>query len=98
MLQRDLPESAPPAGRMFKRKVELMEASLGDEMVALDVEGGSCFGFNVVAASVWRQLERPQTFAALHAQLLDEFDVTAEKCARDLRRLLDELSSVGLLA
>ena len=33
-----------------------MEAELGEELVALDPQAGNCFGFNEVAAWVWRRL------------------------------------------
>ena len=38
----------------YERAAQLLEADLGDELMALDVEGGTCFGFNAVATGVWR--------------------------------------------
>jgi hypothetical protein len=75
-----------------------MEAELGDELVALDPDGGKCFGFNNVAASVWRHLEAPKTFDQLRDALLQEYDVGLEQCTRELRELLDDLSEKGLVA
>jgi hypothetical protein len=81
----------------YERAVELLVAELGDELVALDQNAGNCFGFNGVATSVWRLLEQPRTFEALKASLLDEYDVEPEQCARELRGLLDEMISDGLV-
>jgi hypothetical protein len=81
----------------YKRAIELMEADVGDELVGLDVKVGTCFGFNPVAASVWRSLSSPKTFDQLRDELLDEFDVNAEQCAGELKELLDDLTAKGLV-
>lgn len=82
----------------YRRATDLMEANLGDELVALDPEGGKCFGFNNVATSVWRELEHPKSFDELREVLLDEYDVDPEECTRELRELLDDLSARGLVS
>lgn len=84
-------------GSIYERATELMEAALGDEIVALEPEGGHCFGFNTVAASVWRQLEQPRSFAQLQAALLDEYDVGQRQCADELAELLKRLEAEGLI-
>jgi hypothetical protein len=74
-----------------------MDAEIGDELVAMDAERGDCFGFNKVAAEIWRLLETPKSFEDLQAILLREFDVSAERCAAELRSLLDELITNRLI-
>lgn len=83
--------------RSYSRAVRLMEAELGDEFVALDAEAGRCFGFNNVAASVWRALERPRTFEELRNSLLLEYEVGFEQCSTDLNELLADLVGRGLV-
>jgi hypothetical protein len=83
---------------VYRRAVDLMEAELGDEIVALDPNIGQCFGFNSVASSVWRELAQPRTFDQLRDALLGEYDVDRDQCVRELRDLLDDLSSKGLVA
>ena len=56
--------------KIYARRIELMEAELGDELVALDVEAGSCFGFNEVATFVWRLLATPRSLADIRSHLL----------------------------
>ena len=82
---------------IYKRATDLMEADLGDELVALDPNAGECFGFNSVATSVWRQLEEPKNFDQLRDALLDEFEVSPEQCAGELKDLLDDLTAKGLV-
>jgi hypothetical protein len=83
---------------MYQRATELMEAELGDELVALDPQRGECFGFNSVATFVWQRLKEPRSFADLRDALLDEYDVDAEQCTRELKDLLDDLQTKGLVS
>ena len=83
--------------KVYARCVELMEADLGAELVALDVDAGSCFGFNEVATSVWRLLMTPQSFGDLQSTLLAEYDVSTEQCVAELQQLLDDMIAKRLV-
>lgn len=82
---------------VYKRAIDLMEAELGDELVALDPEAGECFGFNSVATTVWRELKQPKTFNQLRDVLLSEYDVDEARCSRELSELLTDLTLKGLV-
>ena len=82
---------------LYQRAVDLMEAELDDEIVALDVNGGTCFGFNAVASSVWRALAEPTSFEALRDRLLGEYEVSPDQCTEELRELLADLTGKGLV-
>jgi len=82
---------------MYKKAVELLEADIADELVALDPNAGECFGFNNVATTVWRHLEEPKSLEQLRDALLDEYEVDSEQCTRELQELLDDLSAKGLV-
>lgn len=84
--------------QIYHRAKELLEADLNDELVALEPEQGNCFGFNAVAASVWRHLEQPRSFAELKAVLLAEYEVDDATCEAELRELLASLEDRGLVA
>ncbi len=83
--------------KTFERAQELLEAELGDELVALDPIAGECFGFNGVATSVWRLLEKPTTFGQLEQALVAEYDVERVQCTAELSTLLDDLIAKGLV-
>lgn len=74
-----------------------MEADLGSDLVALDPEGGNCFGFNEVATWVWRRLAEPATFEQLRDGLLAEYEVSPDQCSNELQELLDDLANRGLV-
>lgn len=82
---------------IYQRAVDLMEAELGDEIVALDVNGGTCFGFNSVASSVWRALAEPRSFEELRDALIEEYEVGGEQCEAELTGLLADLTERGLI-
>lgn len=82
---------------VYERATELLEADLGDELVALDVEGGTCFGFNSVATGVWRLLASPRSFGELKQALLAQYEVGEEQCEGELRELLGDLVQKGLI-
>jgi hypothetical protein len=82
---------------VYSRAVQLMEADVGNELVALDPDAGNCFGFNEVATSVWRSLEQPKTFEQLRKELLSEYEVDSEQCSRELDSLLEDMVAKRLL-
>jgi hypothetical protein len=82
---------------VYRRSANLMEADIGNELVALDPKGGSCFGFNEVATWVWRRLEKPASFDQLREELLADYDVTAEQCTEELAELLADMTAKGLV-
>ncbi len=74
-----------------------MEAELGDELVALEPEGGFCFGFNSVARRVWELLADPRSTEELESALLEEFEVGPTECAEGLRAVLIDLEKLNLI-
>lgn len=82
----------------YHRAIELLEADIDDEMVALEPRKGSCFGFNSVATTVWRYLAVPRTADELKAHLLAEYEVGEESCETELRELLDDFEAKGLIS
>ena len=82
---------------MYERAIELLEAELGDEILTLDPQDGQCFGFNSVAASVWRKLARPASFDEIKQSLLTEYEVDPEQCTEELHELMRVLIDRGLV-
>ena len=83
--------------RMYERATELMEAELGDELIALDPAAGECFGFNSVATFVWQTLKEPKSFEQLRDALLDAYEVEPQQCTRELTELLEDLEAKRLV-
>ena len=75
---------------------DVLFRQLGDEIVALDLENGKYFGLNEVGSRVWDLLQTPRSLRAIHAALLQEYEVSADDLWRDLESLISELVRHGL--
>jgi hypothetical protein len=82
---------------IYERATELMEAEVGDELVALQPDLGLCFGFNSVATAVWHHLKTPKSSEELIAELLSEYEVDEPQCAAELGELLSRMTEHGLI-
>lgn len=82
---------------LISRTAALLEAGVGDEIFALDVDGGHCFGFNDTATEIWRTLETPTTFADLCDALLQSRDVDRATCVAETSALLARLAEEKLV-
>ena len=82
---------------VYQQTAELMEAEVANELVALDVQSGSCFGFNEVATRVWRSLAEPKDFDQLRDELMQVYEVDADRCTSELRDLLGQMQHEGLI-
>lgn len=82
---------------LYSRAADLLEADVGDELVALDPAQGSCFGFNAVAATVWRELAEPKSFEQLTESLRHQYEVDERQCAEELKELLDDMTDRRLI-
>ena len=76
---------------------EVLVAELGGEISLLNVKSGIYFTLNPVGASVWRRIQEPACLMDIAGQLREEYDVDAVVCENDLRRLVTELQSLGLV-
>jgi Coenzyme PQQ synthesis protein D (PqqD) len=76
----------------------LLEAEIDDEILALSVEQGTCYGMNQVGSRVWKLLSKPIRICDLCQVLLAEYNVDPDVCERQVIDLLEELRTEGLIA
>jgi hypothetical protein len=81
----------------ISRNGTLLEAEVDGEIVALNVESGTCYGFNSTATRIWSMIEQPLSLDEICSQLVQQFHVHPEDCRRDVVELLRELQSDGLI-
>ena len=82
---------------IVRRREGFIEADVEGELVGLDVESGTCYGFNSTATRVWALLEEPKRVSELKDALLAEYDVEPETCEAQLTDLLKTLEADGLV-
>jgi hypothetical protein len=76
---------------------EQVSCPLGDEAAILNRKNSVYYGVNPVGARVWNLLQQPRSVTELRDTLLDEYDVGADRCERDLLELLEKMRDEGLI-
>jgi hypothetical protein len=75
-----------------------IDAEVDDEIVALSIERGTCYGLNRVGSRIWKLLGKPSRIDDLCAKLLTEYAVDPDVCEREVLDLLEDLRAEGLIA
>jgi hypothetical protein len=68
-----------------------VQAEIDNEIVALNIENGTCYGLNAVGSQIWTLLENPIRIGDICEKLLTEYDVEPATCEREVLELLEEL-------
>jgi coenzyme PQQ synthesis protein D (PqqD) len=79
------------------RRPGLLDAKVDNEIVALNIESGICYGLNPVGARVWNLIEEPTRIREICDTLLMEYTVEPDTCRREVLELIEELMSEGLI-
>jgi hypothetical protein len=74
-----------------------VSSDLGGEAVILQLASGTYYSLNEVGARIWELLQQPVSVGELRARIEEEYEVDADTCAADLRRLLAALAREGLV-
>jgi hypothetical protein len=80
------------------RNSNLIDAEIDNEIVALKIESGACYGLNRVGSRVWGLIATPSRVSDICATLLNEYEVESHACERQVLDLLEELRAEGLIA
>ena len=81
----------------YRRSDRALFTTVNREVVALDVEGGQCFGLNGVASAVWEVLDEPRSLSQICELLTPRFEVGETECRSDVGELLDDLVRDGIV-
>ncbi|MBD0264339.1 MAG: lasso peptide biosynthesis PqqD family chaperone [Tolypothrix sp. T3-bin4] len=76
---------------------EQISSDLGGEAVILNLKTGVYHGLNEVGARIWNLIEQPSSVSDIKQILLQEYEVEAQQCDRDLKALLEDLLAAGLI-
>lgn len=80
-----------------KRTETSLATTIDGEAVVLERDSGIYFGLNEVATYVWESLSEPRSFGELRETVLSEYDVSWERCDRDLEEIISEFDDRGLV-
>jgi len=79
------------------RKTGFIEAEIDGEVVALNIEQGTCYGMNQVASRIWKLLEVPARISVVCETLVAEYAVPDDVCEQQVLELLEELCAEGMI-
>lgn len=74
-----------------------ISCDLSGEAAILNLKTGIYFGLNEVGARIWSLISEPQTVGAIKDVIVAEYDVTPERCERDLVGLLQKMAAKQLI-
>ena len=74
-----------------------VSSDLKGEVAILNLKAGVYYSLDGVGARIWTLLQEPKTVSEIRDVLLQEYDVEADRCKRDLLALLQKLVSEGLV-
>lgn len=67
------------------------------EVVALNIDKGTCYGLNRVGSRVWSLMAAPVSVSELCAELVRRYDVDLATCQVQVLDLLEELRTEGMI-
>jgi Coenzyme PQQ synthesis protein D (PqqD) len=74
------------------RNPDLLQATVGEELMMMDVESGCYFGLDSIGRRIWELIAEPATVGGICAQLTTEYDVAPEVCETEVLDLLGKLA------
>jgi hypothetical protein len=84
-------------GSVVVATAEQVSCPLGEESAILNLKNSVYYGMNPVGARVWTLLQQPRSVGELRDTLLDEYEVAADTCERELFELLEKMRIEGLV-
>jgi hypothetical protein len=79
------------------RSNTFIDAEIDDEIIALNIKRGICYGLNRVRSRIWKLLAAPMQISELREILVHEYNVDLSVCEPQIIDFLEELRSEGLL-
>jgi hypothetical protein len=74
-----------------------VSCNLGGEAAILSLKTSAYYGLDVVGARIWNLVQEPRRVSVIRDALVQEYDVEAGRCERDVIQLLQRLAAEGLV-
>jgi hypothetical protein len=73
------------------RNQEIVFSGMDSDTVMMSIEMGEYYGTNPVGGRIWELLEQPRTPAGICDILMEEYNVPAEECRRDVLEFIGQM-------
>jgi len=77
---------------------DVLFQELQGESVLLNLKTGTYLGLDRVGTRIWSLLKEHGTLSEVLEAMLQQYDVTAEQCSRDLLDLMAKMEGQGLVS
>lgn len=74
-----------------RRNEEVLSQELQGEAVLLNLKSGVYFGLDQVGTRIWQLLSEHELLAEVAQRLVQEYEVTEDRCSADLLALTEDL-------
>jgi hypothetical protein len=81
----------------LSRDKDVLAHAIDDETVMMSLERDNYYSLDATGSRIWALLENPLTLNELCAALMQEYEVDASACRRDVEAFLRKLAEQGLL-
>lgn len=75
-----------------------LHAEIEEETVILQSDTQTYYSLNPIASRIWEMLQEPREIAEIRDTILQEYDVSPNRCEADLLELLESLSEEDLVS
>jgi hypothetical protein len=74
-----------------------VSATLGNEVVLLELQAGTYFGVNDVGTAVWKYLQQPRHVSDVIAYVVNQYEVPIDRAESEILGFLQNLADEGLV-
>jgi hypothetical protein len=79
------------------RRSDLLESDMDGKIVMMNIETGSYYGLDGVAAEIWTFLENPSDVGAICSHLQVEYDVDKNICKEETIAFLKQMENKNII-
>ncbi len=79
------------------RNNEVFANEIDNEVVMMHIKTGKYYGLDDIGSRLWERMKEKIQVGELIGQLLEEYEVSEEECAKDVLEILVELQSNELI-
>jgi hypothetical protein len=85
-------------GAVIRPAAEAVSCELAGETVILEMASGRYYALDPIGTRVWQLLQTVSTAESLCERLVEEYEVDAATCRRDLAVLVKQMAENGLVS
>jgi len=75
-----------------------ISSKLDNEAVLMSIDNGEYYKMNPIATDIWEMISNPKKISDIINTLLQEYDVSKEKCAKEVFEFLNHLNEKNLIS